>query len=196
MFIELTDILRCPAAHDEQYLVLVPYDMSERMVKTGRLGCPACLREYEIVNGEIQFSSGGAAVGKVESAGVDGSALAALLGLSGPGGYVAMVGDIVGRGPELVAAVSGVHFLGINAPVGTVELPMLSLARADMIPTRSRSLRGVILGGPYAESIGWQEEAVRTVLPGLRIVGQGPTPGLGMVHVLAEAAGWWVGQRS
>jgi hypothetical protein len=40
MFIELTDHLRCPADHAESYLVLLPEEMRERSVRTGRLGCP------------------------------------------------------------------------------------------------------------------------------------------------------------
>ena len=40
MFIELTDHLRCPADHEESYLVLLPDEIRERSVRAGRLGCP------------------------------------------------------------------------------------------------------------------------------------------------------------
>lgn len=197
MFIELTDILRCPVSHEEQYLVLVPGEMAHRMVRTGRLGCPVCHREYLIIDGEAVFAPETEArpVASDSALAVDPSALAAFLGLSGPGGYIALVGDIVRLGAALIDEVPGVHLVGLNPPPGTVELPMMSLARAASIPIRSRSLRGVILGGGYAEDPAWQTEAARSVLPGLRVVGQGAQPFNASLHVLATAANWWVAER-
>ena len=51
MFIELTDHLRCPAEHEESYLVLLPERMEDRSVREGRLGCPLCGRTYAVVDG-------------------------------------------------------------------------------------------------------------------------------------------------
>ena len=51
MFIELTDHLRCPADHTESYLVLLPDEMQDRSVRTGRLGCPVCGRTYVLTDG-------------------------------------------------------------------------------------------------------------------------------------------------
>ncbi len=42
MHIELTDLLRCPADHDEAFLVLLPDRMEGRRVLAGHLGCPMC----------------------------------------------------------------------------------------------------------------------------------------------------------
>ena len=42
MFIELTDHLRCPADHEEAFLVLLPDQMDGRAVRGGALGCPVC----------------------------------------------------------------------------------------------------------------------------------------------------------
>ena len=61
MFIELTDHLRCPADHDESFLVLLPLDLAGRDVVQGTLGCPVCQREYAIVRQsliETGFDSG------------------------------------------------------------------------------------------------------------------------------------------
>ncbi len=59
MFIELTDHLRCPADHDESFLVLLPERMEGRSVRAGRLGCPVCGRTFELVDGVLDL--GGAA---------------------------------------------------------------------------------------------------------------------------------------
>ena len=52
VFIELTDLLRCPEPHEEQFLVLLPDQMQDRSVRSGKLGCPVCHREYRIVDGK------------------------------------------------------------------------------------------------------------------------------------------------
>ena len=55
MFIELTDHLRCPADHEESYLVLLPDRMEERSVREGRLGCPVCGRTYTLADGILDL---------------------------------------------------------------------------------------------------------------------------------------------
>ena len=194
MFIELTDILRCPQPHDEQFVVLIPDEMAGRSVRTGRLGCPVCHREYLIGNGVADFGEAPPVASSARPA-IEPEALAAFLGLSGPGGYVGVVGGDSSLGDELVQAIPGVHFVLINPPPGAAERPMLSLLRAGSIPIKSRSLRGVVLLSPFADDGGWRDEAVRSVLPGLRIVGQGQAPAQAGLEVLASAGGWWVAQK-
>jgi uncharacterized protein YbaR (Trm112 family) len=58
VFIELTDLLRCPNPHDESFLVLLPDRMDGRSVRTGQLGCPVCGRTFELIDGV--FDSGAA----------------------------------------------------------------------------------------------------------------------------------------
>src|SRR5947209_18880895 len=52
-------MLRCPEAHEEAFLVLSTGEMVGRMVRSGLLGCPACQREYPIVQGVAHFSASG-----------------------------------------------------------------------------------------------------------------------------------------
>ena len=73
---------------------------------------------------------------------------------------------------------------------------MLSLVTSAQIPIKSRALRGVILGTGYASSETWLEDAVRVVLPGLRVVGKGKEPAMKNLMVLASAEGWWVAQKT
>ena len=53
MYIELTDHLRCPADHEESYLVLLPDRVEDRSVRAGQLGCPVCGRSFALVDGVL-----------------------------------------------------------------------------------------------------------------------------------------------
>ncbi len=55
MFIELTDHLRCPEDHEEQFLVLLPDRLDGRSVKEGQLGCPVCGRTFAVRDGTVDF---------------------------------------------------------------------------------------------------------------------------------------------
>ena len=193
MVIELTDILRCPEPHEEQFVVLVPDSMSGRSVRAGRLGCPVCRREYPIEDGITDF--GGGTSGPAWETEIQADALAAFLGLTGPGGYVAIAGGSSILGLRLVEAIPAVHVVVINPSAGSTEVPQLSLLRAGSIPVKSRALRGVALLAPFAQDPGWRREATRVVLPGLRVVGQGDPPADQGLTVLASAGAWWVAQK-
>src|SRR6185437_10145695 len=87
MHIELTEMLRCPEKHQEEFLVLSTVEMSGRMVARGLLGCPVCHKEYEIANGVVEF--GGISTHHAPPfSTADPLTVQALLDLSGPGGYV------------------------------------------------------------------------------------------------------------
>ena len=58
MHIELTEMLRCPEAHDEAFLVMSTGEMLGRMVRSGLLGCPICRREFPIVKGIVENHGG------------------------------------------------------------------------------------------------------------------------------------------
>jgi uncharacterized protein YbaR (Trm112 family) len=190
MFIELTDILRCPADHAENVLVLLPDSVVDRQVQSGQLGCMDCGRVYPVRDGVIEFDARPATVSRSER--LTGLAMAALLGLGGPGGYVALVGGAGERWREFSEEVEGVQLLAINPPSGAAGGPGVSLAQAGGIPVKRRHLRGVVLGPGFATDPAWLADAVRCLLPGLRVVGEGETPSLPALEVLASADGVWV----
>lgn len=198
MFIELTDILRCPEPHPEQFLVLLPEEMLGRSVRSGHLGCPVCHQEYPIVDGVVQLGTVPADPAEPAASNplVDSTAIAAFLGMSGSGGYIGVVGPVPGLDGELTEALPGIHLAAVNPPGGTVELPMMSVLRSTVVPIKSRSLRGVVLGGALGSDPFWRSEAVRVLLPGLRVVGQGTPPEGEELNVLAAAGGWWVAVKS
>jgi len=192
MFIELTDHLRCPEDHDESFLVLLPDKMEGRSVRTGQLGCPVCGRTFQIVDGvfdageEPVVSSARASVLTPESVTV-------LTGLHGPGGYLALVGSVASLWQEVAERNSGIGLVGINPAPDVVDRPEISVVRGKRIPLKSRSLRGVVLGKPYADDPYWVGEAARVVLPGLRVVGEGADPSDNTIDLMASAGGVWVG---
>jgi uncharacterized protein YbaR (Trm112 family) len=190
MFIELTDHLRCPADHAESYLVLLPDRMDGRSVREGRLGCPVCGRTYPLVSGILDL--GGESPDAPGSTLLEPEALTALVGLSGPGGYLVLVGSPADRWPEVSELNPGVGLVAVNPGPEIAEAPGISIIRSAMLPLKTRSMRGVVLGSPYGGDPRWIADAVRVVLPGLRVAGEGAIPSAG-IDLMASAGGVWVG---
>ena len=192
MFIELTDHLRCPADHDESFLVLLPDRMEGRSVRTGHLGCPVCGRTFELTDGVLD--TGDAPDPRAEGGTVlDADALTALAGLHGPGGYLTLVGPVAALWSEVAELNPGVALVAVNPPETITDGNELSVLRGNSLPLKSGSMRGVVLGRPFADDPYWIRESARIVLPGLRVVGEGNDPAPELVELLASADGVWVG---
>jgi uncharacterized protein YbaR (Trm112 family) len=206
--IELTEMLRCPEPHREEMLVLSTGEVRDRMVRSGLIGCPVCHREYPISRGIVNFRRSKER-GANESSGPrpahpppsplpipDPEKLQALLELSGPGGYVVLVGAATRQAARLSALMDGIHFVGINPPADLEEQPMLSLLYAsEKIPLRSAIARGVVVGADLATSP-WLVEAHRVLLRGRRfvVVNEDPELPIGLEKLAAEN-GLWVGEK-
>jgi uncharacterized protein YbaR (Trm112 family) len=194
MFIELTDHLRCPAEHDESILVLLPDRMEGRSVRTGHLGCPVCGRNFQLVDGVLDI--GDAPAPGVENGSVlDADALTTLVGLHGPGGYLTLVGPVASLWSGVAELNPGVALVTVNPPGEISDTPELSVLRGARLPIKSASMRGVVLGRPFADDPYWIRESVRVVLPGLRVVGEGHDPAPDLIDLLASAGGVWVGVK-
>jgi uncharacterized protein YbaR (Trm112 family) len=192
MFIELTDHLRCPADHDESFLVLLPDKIEGRSVIEGQLGCPVCGRTFKLSDGVLDTGDGqGPSPASASSLDADG--LTALAGLSGPGGYLTLVGPVASLWKEVAALNPGVALVAVNPGPEVTDAPTLSVLRSGSIPLKSRSMRGVVLGRPYADAPHWVKEGARVVLPGLRIVGEGADPPTDVIDLMASTGGVWVG---
>lgn len=202
-------MLRCPDAHREEFLVLSTGEVRGRMVRTGLLGCPVCHKEFPISRGIVNFRR---SKGRVSSDAerstpsayrppsplptADPTALQALLELSGPGGYVVLVGSAVRQAPHLAALLEGIHFVGVNPPPEMEEQPTLSLLYAnERVPLRSSVARGVVVGADLATSP-WLVEAHRVLLRGRRFVVESEEPDLPIgLEKLAAEKGLWVGVK-
>lgn len=208
MHIELTEMLRCPEPHREEMLVLSTGEVRDRMVRLGVIGCPVCHKEFPISRGIVNFRRSRERVSK-ESSGprpvyvppsplpsAEATTLQALLELSGPGGYVVLIGDAVRQAERLAALMPGIHFVGVNAPHEMEERPTLSLLYAnEKVPLRTSIARGVVVGADLATSA-WLVEAHRVLLRGRRFVVANEEPELpiGLVKLAAEN-GLWVGEK-
>jgi uncharacterized protein YbaR (Trm112 family) len=194
MFIELTDHLRCPADHDEGFLVLLPDRIEGRSVIEGQLGCPVCGRTFELSDGVLDTGDG-QDPGASSPSDLDADALTAFAGLSGPGGYLTLVGPVASLWKDVAALNPGVALVAVNPGPEVTDAPVLSVLRSGRIPLKSRSMRGVVLGRPYADALHWVKEGARVVLPGLRIVGVGADPPTDVIDLMASAGGVWVGTK-
>lgn len=194
MFIELTDHLRCPADHDESFLVLLPDRMEGRSVRTGHLGCPVCGRVFDLADGVLDTGDGPPpAQGSTGALSADG--LTALVGLHGPGGYLTLVGPVASLWQQLAELNPGVALVAVNPDADVTDGPGVSVVRAGRLPIKTGAMRGVVLGRGFADDSHWVGEAARVVLPGLRVVGEGENPAAEMIDLMASAGGVWVGVK-
>ena len=194
MFIELTDHLRCPNPHDESFLVLLPDVMDGRSVRTGHLGCPVCGRTFQLQDGVLDTGDAPTIDGEVNSV-LDADALTALVGLSGPGGYLTLVGEAGVLWQDVARLNPGVSLVAVNPPAPVADSPEISVLRGGTLPIKSGAMRGVVLSAPFGDDPGWVREAARVVLPGLRVVGEGRDPPEEIVNLVASAGGVWVGTK-
>jgi hypothetical protein len=191
VFIELTDHLRCPADHAEQFLVLLPSRMDGRRVLTGELGCPVCGTLVQLADGIADW---GDAAPSVAGTGLTAEAVAAFLGLSGPGGFALLVGGVTTLAPALARLIPGVRLVLVNPAAGTADSEEASVLRSARVPVKSASMRGAVIGADVSGVPDRVAECVAAVLPGLRVVGEGGVPPAG-VEVLGESEGCWVLRR-
>lgn len=206
MHIELTEMLRCPEDHREEYLVLSTSEMNGRMVMLGVVGCPVCHREFEIIDGIVDFTE--VITGERQLRAVrrtpaapspvvlDAQSLQALLDLGGPGGYVVLLGSASRHAEGLASLMGGIHFVGINAPPDVEELPILSLLQSDrVIPLREAMARGVVVGMELVRTH-WVADGARVMLKGRRLVIESEeVKPPEHVERLAAGQGLWVGEK-
>jgi uncharacterized protein YbaR (Trm112 family) len=120
VFIELVEVLRCPNAHEESWLVLAADRVDGRDAMEGTLGCPVCHAEFAIKNGVAEFAGAPRLTthpaGDVDEA----MRLAALLDLSDSRGYAVLAGGL-GALAETLRGITDVQLLLINPP-GAMEM--------------------------------------------------------------------------
>jgi uncharacterized protein YbaR (Trm112 family) len=215
VFLEVTEILRCPRAHDESFVVCVAYAMDGRQVARGVIGCPVCQTEYPITDGAVDFtgvpayrrasapdSSVGAPVRRcagtpsgTPSGTLTAEAAAAFLALEGSGGYVLLAGSAARLARDLAALVPGVHLLSVNAPPDVERVPECSYVTCpDGFPIKTAQVRGVVLGADCVAEP-WLAEGVRVLLHGLRYVVEDEHASPVGVAELARGAGLFVGEK-
>lgn len=200
MHIELVETLRCPRPHEPTWLVARVDEMRDRHILRGALGCPSCGASYPIANGAADFAAGAsppAAVGALQGGdeGERATMLAAMLGLTGPGGFVVLAGEWAGLAPALLDLADGVGVLCVNAPPTIEEGAGVSLLRAaGPLPLRAGACRAIALDAGHAGEAELAR-AAEALGAGGRLVAPAPSNPPGTVQLLARDDSWWVGER-
>jgi uncharacterized protein YbaR (Trm112 family) len=200
MHIEFIDLLRCPADHEETWLVAALHKMDGRLVIEAKLGCPVCGAEFFISDGVANFSnqtSGGAAI---QAAPQDDAAMliAAFLDLTSPGRVVLLVGELTGAA-EMLGELADARVFSLNPPSqeqGLRSDRVAEIRAQSRIPLAAKSLDGIALDAQHST----QEmlaEAAKLLRPRGRLLA-GPNAALSPQfrelardadHVIAEYVG-------
>ncbi|MBL8984069.1 MAG: hypothetical protein JNL26_17920 [Gemmatimonadetes bacterium] len=194
MFIELVDTLRCPAPHEDSWLVATVDRYHGRYIAEGALGCPICRAQYPVRSGAVHFGDVVASHGHATPVGEDDVERAqALLGLAEPGGRVVLAGAAAVLVHALEEA-SGTAMLLVN-PRGVEATPGLSVLWCrDLVPLAPASLRGVIVGDDVSSAL--LPSLVRALAPRGRLVAPAVTPVPMDVRELARDDREWVAERT
>jgi uncharacterized protein YbaR (Trm112 family) len=201
VYVELIDALRCPRPHADSWLVAAARETRDRCVVRGTLGCPLCRAEYPIEGGVARFDqtpAGAAAPPAATTTSADAGAddamrLAALLGLAGAGGIVALAGTWDATVDPLLD-LSDVRVLLVEPARGYVPREPVGALAGAWLPVAAASLRGVALDDhtATAERVA---AAVAALRPGGRLVAPAPAAVPDGVRELARDARHWVAER-
>lgn len=195
MFIELTEFLKCPTAHENTYCVLSSEEMVGRHVVSGTVGCPVCHNEYSIREGVLFLSEDETSASGGDVSAIDASGVLALLALQSPGGYVVLIGSASLLAPQLIEMMEAVHFVGVNSPEPESVSPSLSsITQSRVLPLRNSFCRGVVIGSEHCQPH-WLEESARILLSGQRLVALAELDGVDGLETLAVGGGMWVGRK-
>jgi uncharacterized protein YbaR (Trm112 family) len=202
VFIELAELLRCPAHVEETYCVLSSQEAAGRSVTRGIIGCPVCKAEYPIDNGTVKFGVDPLLGSDSRSDDLtleempDPEIVQALLSLHGAGGYVVLVGSATRLSDRLAELAPGIQHIGVNPPPDVVESSTMSLLQATAeIPLRSSVARGAVIGREYAVEP-WLTEAVRVLADQMRLLVADEGVVTAGVKRLAAERGLWVAVKT
>ena len=177
MHIEFVDLLRCPAAHEDSWLVAAVTTMEGRIVVEAKLGCPVCGASYFVRDGVALFDENFSSEDgpKLEGLGSDPDApmkIAAFLDLTRPGVVALLAGDWAAASAG-VAELAGARILSLNAAHPTKRLENVAEIRATArVPVADRSVDGAALDTKYSEPE-MIDEAVRLLRPRGRLIAAG-----------------------
>jgi uncharacterized protein YbaR (Trm112 family) len=200
MFIELIDLLRCPADHPPINLVAVIVAREDRRVIDGVLGCPTCRREYAITGGIAWFtaSTNAAGIGTPGSwsgaADDDGPLRAGAFLSASDGGIYALIGEWA-RDAAGLADIAGARVFAVN-PAGPVEQSeqVGTLYCDARLPFRDESLSGIAIGAP-GQSEHDAESAMRSLSAGGRMVAPAWMRLPAELDELARDDSVWIGEK-
>ncbi|CAN5509321.1 hypothetical protein BH09GEM1_BH09GEM1_16410 [soil metagenome] len=193
MFIELVDALRCPATHEESWLVASATRMEARHIVSGILGCPVCAAEYPVVDGVVEFRRERGPLQQSEpQPQLDAMRVAAMLDLSDATGFAVLLGQW-GRVAIDLTGIVETPLILVDPPAGIVGSPGISVLRCDgEIPLAAGAARAIAID---AASPTRARSAVRVTRTGGRVLAPVTIDVPAGVRELARDAQLWVGER-
>jgi len=190
MFTPLVDILRCPNAHDETWLVASIDRSEDRDIREGTLGCPVCLAEYPIREGVVRFA-------EVESLPPttqreeDAVRLAAALDLT-EARMTAVLQGVWGGLAPIVRGMSPAQLLLVNPPAGIASGDGVSIVQATTAPLARGSADAVAFDATASDAM--IESLVASLKGGGRMLGPAKTAVPEELTELARDDEVWVAQ--
>lgn len=172
MFIELVDVLRCPNAHEETWLVLAADEIDGRDVMAGTLGCPTCHAEFPIRAGIAHFDNGSAPRARSLPSDEDEAVrLAALLDLTDARGYAILIGETGSHAPRL-RELTDVQLMLVDPPpgirMGAGLSGLTSTTGSHVLPLAPESARALAVDSHATPEL--LESVLTAVEPGGRVL--------------------------
>ncbi|MBC7896227.1 MAG: hypothetical protein H7066_12505 [Cytophagaceae bacterium] len=199
MFIELVDILRCPRAHEETWLVAAVSTFHGRHIATGSLGCPICRTEYPVADGAADFTVAGhppdLSPRLPPSPVADDEVMRAraLLDLSEAGGVVAALGTAATLAAALEDSAE-CTILQVNPSGAATGRGVSTLWVDDRVPLAPDALRGALVGEDVSQIL--LASLVAAIRPKGRLVAPVGLPLPEGMSELARDDRQWVASRT
>ena len=200
MFVELVDLLRCPHAHEDSWLVAAADATAERHIVHGTLGCPVCHAEFPVRDAVVHFD-GECAIADAPLPHLDegeraaeAMRIAALLDLTTAGGTIVLGGAWQGCA-EAVLALADVRVLLLDPPRVPALREEISAVRGAPMPVAAGGVRGVALD-EWTMDPARVAAAVRALRPGGRLVAPAGAALPEGVTELARDDRHWVAERA
>jgi uncharacterized protein YbaR (Trm112 family) len=194
---DLLDALRCPAVHDESWLVAVVHEAHDGRLLEADLACPVCGAEFRVTGGTAYFGpSTRVAAGSHEAlaAAPDPARLAALLGVTHATAPLLLGGHYTRAGAALSAVVEAPQ-LWLDAPdnadIGTADVSRFAVL--ERLPLGVDTLAGAAVDAAHAQPalLGSIRRALKV---GARLVAPAATPLPAGLRELARDDEEWVAE--
>jgi uncharacterized protein YbaR (Trm112 family) len=172
VFIPLVDVLRCPNAHEETWLVASIDRADNRDIRTGMLGCPICTAEYPIRDGVVIFDEAVPPPQYLAPSDEEAMRLAAALDLT-DARMTAVLEGAWGAQAPIIAGMSPVQLILVNPPDGIVSGDGVSIVRAVSAPLARGSIDAAAFDASASPAM--IASLVASLRPGGRLVGPAST---------------------
>lgn len=193
MWLELAERLQCPRTHRATPLIVVARRTSGRRLLDGVAGCPECSLEVAIADGALRFP-GAEPSPPIEPALPEAHAarVVALLGLAEPGGAVLLGGRYAALA-DAIARATDVAPIVLNIERSGDAEATFVISGHERVPFTDGTFRGAALDADTPLPV--LLDALRTVVPGGRVLGAASLAVTAGLRELARDADEWVAER-